>query len=84
MNKVFVVIIDDVLDYESAITVEVFDTFDKALAYKKDIVDKHKKTSEWADEESVEENDDMYYSHYLEGYYSSDHFDVMIREREVQ
>lgn len=84
MNKVFVVIIDDVCDCESAITVEVFETFEKALSYRNDIVNKHKETSGWADEESIEENDDMYYSHYLEDYYSSDHFDVMIREREVQ
>lgn len=84
MNRVYVVVINDCYDYDLALTVEVFDALTKALEFKNKVIEEHKNTHNWCEEELKEENVERYYSHYVDGCYSSDHFDIEIIEKEIK
>lgn len=83
MEKVWVVIIDDVYDYECAIDTEVFSTEEKAKAYLKEVVCDFKNTRDLQYYE-IDDDTDEFYCAYLEGRYSEEHFEVSIRMREIK
>ena len=91
MNKVYVVLEEWVVDYESGSTMEVYNTKEKALEDFNERVKYAKidmnleNTNEDLIEESdmVEEKEENSYSVYEDGDYSRNHISINILEKEV-
>ena len=83
-NKVYVCIEDWHFECDSGVSVNVFDSLDKAKEYLfkgiKEIKEEYKDSDS---EDMVIEEDNLSYSQYEEGYYIDNHSDIYILEKEV-
>lgn len=81
IKKVYVVIEDDVYDFESKTTCEVFAEYNDALNF---VNDRLKVIKEDIDEDMIIDEGIGYYSAYEDGRYSENHYCIYISEKVVQ
>ena len=82
-KKVYVVLENWVVDCDFGDSFEVYDTKEKALEDFKERV-RNAKIDMQDYDDLIEEEDENYYTNYIEGYYSQNHITIRIEEKGVK
>ena len=84
LTTVFVVRIDSTIDCSTDTVIKVFSTYEKAKAYFNECVADEKANDHLMklDDKVVDEGEN-YFSVYQDGYWSEDHYEIVIIERAV-
>ena len=82
---VYEILVDSVDDGDDFIETKLFYNVDDAITYFNRVIEDFEKDclSSYEPDDYVVERDDMFYSWYEDGYYSTNHFDVTLRQRKV-
>ena len=80
MEKVYLCIIEDCVDFDTQKEIKVFKTLEKAQKYAKEEIEK---VNEEYFDGGVIEIEKYYCSVYLDGRYAQDHIDIYIEEKKV-
>ena len=85
MDKVYLVIIDDVRDFELTSKFKVFKNSDDAKKYFDNVVAEFKRGTRVNSDRSVIEGDESkgMFTWYEDGFYNENHYDVLLVEKEV-
>ena len=82
-KTIYMVLIDDCFDYESSITVELFENYEDALNFYNDTLSKFKEDKYSPEYDTVDEGD-TFYEGYDEGWYSRDHYKIDVSPKELK
>ena len=80
---VYIVLVDDCYDYETAITIEVFKDYKDALDFYNKILTKFKQDNNSPQYDTVDEGESFYYG-YDEGWYNRDHYRIDVIRKELK
>ena len=84
LTTVFVVRIDSTIDCSTDTVIKVFSTYEKAKAYFNECVADEKANDHLMElDDKVIDEGENYFSVYQDGYWSEDHYEIVIIERAV-